>query len=135
MLQGLFAVSNSPAYQSVPNIHVALHYLSDLTNYGTTRNVSVMIGEQKHKVHKLHAMHTNSQETILQLMKAVNLSQTLRFLLDSTFLDHHLASQFSRLMAACPILRTKFLGSTTFETPHVGNVDHEGTSYARIRVG
>lgn len=94
-----------------------------------------MIGEQKHKVHKVHATHTNSRETVLQLMKSVNLSQTLRFLLDSTFPDHHLAVQFGRLMADCPILRTKFLGSTTFEVPHTGNVEHEGTQFARVRVG
>jgi len=134
ILRGLFKVSNSPGYQDVPNIHVALHYISDLAYYGTTRNVSVMIGEQKHKVHKAHATHTNSRETVLQLMKAVNLSQTLRFLLDSTFSDHHLAAQFTRLMTECPILRTKFLGSTTFDAPRTGNVEHERTPFARVRV-
>ena len=70
----------------------------------------------------------------LQLLKAVNLQQTLRLLLDDSFPDHPLAPQFNRLMSVCPVLRTKFLGATVFEEPNPGNVEHEGTPFARIRV-
>lgn len=44
-----------------------------------------MMGEQKHKVFKPHAPHTNPRDSVLQLMKATNTLQTIRFLLDGAF--------------------------------------------------
>lgn len=115
-------------------MHVALHYQQDILNFGTPRNVSVMIGEQKHKIHKVHAPHTNSRETELQLLKAVNLSQTMRFMLDGVFPDHGLSIQFKRIVGSCPVLRSKFLGASRFHEPEPGNIESDGI-FARSRVG
>ena len=62
-----------------------------------------MIGEQKHKVHKAHAPHTNSKDRVLQLLKHVNLCHSIRMVLDE-------ASQ--QLLGGCPVLSTKVIGST-----------------------
>ena len=55
----------SPNYIHVPNLHVAIYYQQDLRNYSMLRNTAVMIEEQKHKIFKLHAPHTNSCVTEL----------------------------------------------------------------------
>jgi hypothetical protein len=49
----------------VPNIHLLMHYMQDLRNYGTLYNNSTIVGQQKYKVHKAHAPHTNSQDRVL----------------------------------------------------------------------
>lgn len=78
LLQGIFRCSEKTDYDDVPNIHVALHYPRDLANYGNLKNTAVMIGEQKHKVFKAHSDKTNSKEREKQLLRAVNVNQTIR---------------------------------------------------------
>jgi len=96
----------------VPNMHLALHLSQDMQYYGTTRNVSVMIGEQKHKVHKAHAPHTNSKDRALQLLMNVNLCHSIRMILDEVFPYHTLSQQLLRILDGCPVLSTKFINST-----------------------
>jgi hypothetical protein len=134
MLCQFFSCTSKAKYASIPNIHVALHYQQDILNYGTPHNVSVMIGEQKHKIHKVHAPHTNSRDTELQLLKAVNLSQTIRFMLDGVHSSHQLSDQFERIVGVCPVLRNKFLGASQFLKPVPGNIESDGV-FARSRVG
>lgn len=101
-------------YADVPNIHLALHYKQDMENFATTYNSTTMMGEQKHKVFKQHAQHTNSHENDLQLLKAINISQTLRFIFDGTFRNSESHSRISvqvrKVVGKCPILRERFLG-------------------------
>ena len=113
-------------------MHLATHYAQDIRYYGTARNCAVMIGEQKHKIAKAHAPHTNSRETELQLLKIVNLLQTMWFLLDNAFAGHPLAVQFQGVRAS-PTLQKQLLGATSFEKPLPGNIQSDGTLYARIR--
>lgn len=99
-------------FAGVPNIHLGLHYSHDVRNFATTFNATTMMGEQKHKIFKLHAPHTNSKGTDLQLLKSVNTTQTIRFLLDGTF-DHSspmIAGKIKRIVESCDTLRTRFLG-------------------------
>jgi len=93
-----------------------------------------MIGEQKHKIHKVHAPHTNSRDTELQLLKSVNLSQTIRFMLDGVHSTHQLSIQLGRIVRACPVLRNRFLGVSQFQEPGRGNIESEG-SFTQCRVG
>lgn len=72
-------------YANMPNIHLGLHYEQDIINFGTSRNATTIMGEQKHKVFKAHAPHTNSRDNDLQLMKMMNTAQTVQFMLDGTF--------------------------------------------------
>lgn len=104
-------------YADVPNIHLGLHYDLDIENFATTYNSTTMMGEQKHKVFKQHATHTNSRENDLQLLKATNTSQTLRFLLDGTFDNSYprISRQLLEVVEKCPILKQRFLGCK--ETP------------------
>lgn len=136
MLQGFFLAAGPQRkkYASVPNIHVALHYQQDITNYGTLRNVAVMVGEQKHKIYKSHAPHTNSYDTELQLLKVVNISQTIRFMLDGVYPDHRLSMQIQQIAVACPVLCKKFLGTSRFHEVESGNVDTEGSPFFRCQV-
>jgi hypothetical protein len=137
LLQCFFRAAGKETRAEVPNIHVSMHYMQDLLNYGTLYNHSTMIGEQKHKVHKAHAPHTNSNDRVLQLLKAVNLSQTMRFMLDGNFPNNTIALLLNEIVSQCPVLRNKFIGSTTFTEPKPGNIAVEpGKSlFARARVG
>jgi hypothetical protein len=94
-----------------------------------------MMGEQKHKIFKLHAPHTNSRDTELQLLKAVNLSLTIRFIIDGIHDDHQLASEIRSIVSRCDVLRTQFLRATQFTEPEPGNVTADGTGYSRLRTG
>lgn len=138
MLQRFFLAAGPQGrkYAAVPNIHVALHYRQDISNYGTLRNVSVMIGEQKHKIHKSHAPHTNSRDTELQLLKAINISQTIRFMLDGVFPDHQLSSQMNQIISACPVLSKKFVGAAKSceAEAKTGNADTEGSPFFKCQV-
>jgi hypothetical protein len=93
-----------------------------------------MIGEQKHKIHKAHAAHTNSKDTELQLLKMVNLSQTMRFMLNGVHSSNELSVQFERIVGSCPVLRNKFLGTSHFQEPEPGNIESEGV-FTQSRVG
>lgn len=103
-------------YANVPNIHLGLHYEQDITNFGTSRNATTMMGEQKHKVFKAHAPHTNSRDNDLQLMKMTNTTQTVRFMLDGTFQGLSpaavVSSQLHSIVERCPTLNS-FLGQAT----------------------
>jgi len=116
-------------------MHVALDYAQDLKNYSTLRNIAVMIGKQKHKVFKIHAPNTNSQDTEQEHLKAINLSQTIRFMLDRTHLKHSQAEQINRIVSQCEVLRTRFLGATEFTNVRTGNVCADGTGYVQLHVG
>jgi hypothetical protein len=137
LLQCFFRAAGKETRAEVPNIHVSTHYMQDLLNYGTLYNNSTMIGEQKHKVHKAHAPHTNSKDRVLQLLKAVNLSQTMRFIIDGNFRDHPIALQLVEIVEQCPVLRTKFMGSTCFTDPKPGSIaiDAGKSLFASARVG
>jgi hypothetical protein len=137
LLQCIFRAAGKDNRAEVPNIHLSMHYMQDLRNYGTLYNNSTMIGEQKHKVHKAHAPHTNSQDRVLQLLKAVNLSQTMRFILDGNFPNESIALQLNRIVGLCPVLRTKFMGSTSFQQPKPGSIaiDLGKSLFASARVG
>ena len=78
LLQRFFKASSSKHRADVPNMHMAVHYTSNIKDYGTPHNVSVNMGEQKHKMSKMHAPHTNSRGTELQLMDYINQHQTFR---------------------------------------------------------
>ncbi|KAI5836953.1 hypothetical protein DFP73DRAFT_532340 [Morchella snyderi] len=105
-------------YASVPNIHLALHYQEDIQNYATARNSSTMSGEQKHKIFKLNAPHTNSKDNDLQLMKATNTAQTITFLLARAFevSAPEITAQLDRVVQKCPIMCSRFLG--VIKEPH-----------------
>jgi hypothetical protein len=137
LLQNFFRAAARDSRAEVPNIHVSMHYMQDLLNYGTLYNNSTMIGEQKHKVHKAHAPHTNSKDRVLQLLKAVNLSQTMRFMLDGNFPDSSIAQQLNQIVDQCPVLRNKFIGSTSFTEPKPGSIaiDAGKSLFASARVG
>jgi hypothetical protein len=137
LLQCIFRAAGKDNRAEVPNIHLSMHYMQDIQNYGTLYNNSTMIGEQKHKVHKAHAPHTNSQDRVLQLLKAVNISQTMRFMLDGNFPDETIALQLNRIVGLCPVLRTKFMGSTSFSQPKSGSIaiDAGKSLFASARVG
>jgi len=109
-LQGMFVVSGKPQRAQLPNMHIGIHYSQDILNYANSRNIAAMLGEQKHKIHKTHAPHT--KDRVLQLMKNVNVQQTIRIMLDNVFIHHELTSQLQRILTSCPVLRHRFLGST-----------------------
>jgi hypothetical protein len=141
-LQAVFkSTENYTNRTSVPNVHMAVHYIQDINLYGTAKNVLSAEGEQKHKVAKIHAPHTNGRETVLQLTKSVNSSQTTWFILDGTFPDHPFTMQFNKVVTMCPMLRERFLGvSTSAEDPSTHKepsnaVDSSGTPFELIRVG
>ncbi|KAL7266094.1 hypothetical protein RUND412_011374 [Rhizina undulata] len=97
-------------YSQVPNIHLALHYKLDVENYGTTRNSATLLGEEKHKIFNRHAEHTNSKQNDLQLLKAVNTIQTIRFLVNGSFSSSHplLTHQTRDILTTCVSLGRKF---------------------------
>lgn len=99
-------------YANVPNIHLALHYELDIQNFASTYNSTTMMGEQKHKVFKQHATNTNSHENDLQLLKATNTSQTIRFILDGTFTESspRVSAQLLEVVDNCAVLKARFLG-------------------------
>jgi len=141
-LQAVFkSTENYTNRTSVPNVHIAVHYIQDINLYGTAKNVLSAEGEQKHKVAKIHAPHTNGRETVLQLTKSVNSSQTMRFIFDGTFPDHPFTIQLNKVVTMCPMLRERFLGvSTSAEDPSTHKepsnaVDSSGTPFELIRVG
>ena len=92
-----------------------------------------MIGKQKHKVYKSHAPHTNSKDTELQLIKAINMPQTMRFLLDNVYVDNPFQSQFGKLVNACPTLMQKFLGASTAAKVNPGNAETTGSLFTQVR--
>lgn len=127
-------------------MHLALHYLNDIENYGTARNSSTMMGEQKHKIFKIHASHTNSRDADLQLMKATNTLQTIRFLLDDAFKTSApgITQQLHDVVNKCPTLRTRFLGAKIFggnedeeshERQSCYEIDHSGSLMQGARTG
>lgn len=131
-------------YSNVPNVHLALHYLNDIENYGTARNSSTMMGEQKHKIFKIHASHTNSKDADLQLMKATNTLQTIRFLLDGTFARSApaITQQLQGVVQMCPTLRTRFLGAKMFDARELedleqssNSIDHSHSLFQNARIG
>lgn len=142
MLRKLFASTISTKggfqkYADVPNVHLGLHYERDIENFATTYNSTTMIGEQKHKVFKQHAGHTNSHENDLQLLKAVNTSQTLRFLLDSTFHNSEysrISMQLEKVVGNCPILKERFLGCREGAKFEISSADTEISQYSGIDV-
>ncbi|KAI5839754.1 hypothetical protein DFP73DRAFT_529914 [Morchella snyderi] len=118
VIEKLFACASADTktfknYANVPNIHLALHYYEDIQNYGTARNSSTMMGEQKHKVFKAHAQHTNTKDNDLQLMKATNTAQTIRFLLTGAFNAScpDLAGQMWSNVQKCPTMCGRFIGA------------------------
>jgi hypothetical protein len=137
LLQCFFRAVGKDSRAEVPNVHVSKHYIQDILNYGNLYNNSTMIGEQKHKVHKAHAPHTNSKDRVLQLLKAVNMSQTIRFMLDGNFPDNDIAVQLNEIVSSCPVLRIKFMGSTSFTEPKPGTIAIEAgkSLFASARVG
>jgi hypothetical protein len=96
-------------YADIPNIHLGLHYSEDIINFATTFNATTVMGEQKHKVFKQHAGHTNSHETDLQLLKLINTTQTIRFLLDDTFPDLAISKQVQNIVKKYSTLKVRFL--------------------------
>lgn len=136
MLRKFFAgsaTSKSAGYQkyaNVPNIHLGLHYRQDIENFATAYNATTMMGEQKHKVFKQHAQHTNSKENDLQLLRSVNTSQTIRFMLDGAFDKSNpiISQQLRHVVTLCPKVRTRYLGHRedpgTVEPPTA--VEHSG---------
>lgn len=91
-----------------------------------------MMGEQKHKVFKTHAVHTNSKENDLQLLKSVNLSQALRFIIDGTYQESApwITSQVQAIINQCPTLRDKFIGVSSGVEPEdikEASIDHSSS--------
>ncbi|KAI5838707.1 hypothetical protein DFP73DRAFT_599637 [Morchella snyderi] len=107
-------------YADVPNVHLALHYATDIENFASTFNATTMLGEQKHKVFKMHAQHTNSHENDLQLLKLINTLQTVRFALDDTFAvsSPALTTQLNSIVNRCPVLKQKRIVLTTIIGQH-----------------
>lgn len=147
-LRKCFRLSDIPSYAKkadVPNIHLAVHYPHDLEMYGTLRNSSVMIGEQKHKIFKAHAPHTNQKENELQLLRAINLSQSVRHVVEGTYNTSKdyadITASVNNLLSFCPRLRQKFIGTHAIvaidqpqhaETALQAKIDFERTQFHRI---
>lgn len=119
-------------YADVPNIHLGLHYAQDVQNFATTYNATTMMGEQKHKIFKQHAAHTNSHENDFQLLKVINTSQTIRFLLDGTFNSSSpaISEQVQGIVQRCPTLKLRFLGRALAE----GDIDPTQPAHPGIEV-
>lgn len=92
-----------------------------------------MMGEQKHKIFKIHASHTNSKDADLQLMEATNTLQTVRFLLDGAFEKSApaISQQLREVVQKCPTLHSKFLGAKMFsqEEPDSDDLDKDLPSH------
>lgn len=129
LLQSFFRCTSKTDYDSVPNIHLPLHYKKDLDFYATLKNVAVMIGEQKHKIFKMHAPHTNSKNRELQLLNMASVNQTIRFLLDGAFPDEDISRQLNYIVSGCPVLKSKFLGAAEYAELEASNLDEEGSIY------
>lgn len=103
------------------------------------------MGEQKHKIFKQHAPHTNSKENDLQLLQAINLSQTLRYTIDGMYRHHpqwgNVSSVLEDVLEACPRLREYIVGKPRAPTVALttagekATVDHEGSEFEYARVG
>lgn len=135
LLQSFFRCTSKTDYDSVPNIHLPLHYKKDLDFYATLKNVAVMIGEQKHKIFKMHAPHTNSKNRELQLLNMASVNQTIRFLLDGAFPDEDISRQLNYIVSGCPVLKSKFLGAAEYAELEASNLDEEGSIYVASRTG
>lgn len=130
-------------YADVPNVHLGLHYAQDIENYATTFNSCMMLGEQKHKIFKQHAAHTNSKDSDFQLLKAINTTQTIRFLLDGAYKlsAPDISKQVRNVVDRCPILKVRFLGRASAESeqslPNMrsGRVDTDGTLLKSAKTG
>lgn len=133
---------NYEKYADVPNVHLGLHYTQDMQNYSTTYNASTMLGEQKHKIFKQHAAHTNSKDSDFQLMKAINTSQTIRFLLNGAYRKSApgISNQMHEVVDRCPILKVRFLGRSMAEEEEeteepVGAVDTTNSLLKSAKTG
>lgn len=91
------------------------------------------MGEQKHKIFKQHAAHTNSHETDFQLLKMINTSQTIRFLLDGTFNSSApaISEQVQGIVERCPTLKVRFFGRAQADG---GGIDTTGSTCSGIEV-
>lgn len=82
-----------------------------------------MMSEQKHKIFKMHFSHTNSKDADLQLIKAINTLQTVRFLLGGVFKTSTsgITQQLREVVQKCPMLRSMFLKTKTFAQDELNN--------------
>lgn len=111
MLQKCFSISsNTQNLARAPNIHLGCHLTQDIHDFATLKNVSAMIGEQMHKIHKAQAPHTNSRDTELQLMKSTNLTVSLRFVAAGVHTDHPLATRLRTVLSQCPVISNYLVG-------------------------
>lgn len=104
------------------------------------------MGEQKHKIFKQHAPHTNSKENDLQLLQAINISQTLRYTIDGMYHRHPqwglVSSVLQDVLTACPRLREFIVGKATPSKPlnltpvaEKATVEYAGSLFEYARVG
>lgn len=106
-----------------------------------------MIGEQKHKIFKAHAPHTNQKENELQLLRAINLSQSVRHVVEGTYNTSKekdyadMTASVNDLLSLCPLLKQKFIGTHAMvaidqpqhaEGPMQAKIDFEHTEFHRI---
>jgi hypothetical protein len=68
-----------------PNLHIGLHYAQAVEDYGTGNNLTVWVGETKHKTSKSYITHTNHLNAERDLLRHEAEEQTIRVMINGGF--------------------------------------------------
>ncbi|KAI9688924.1 MAG: hypothetical protein M1820_010214 [Bogoriella megaspora] len=94
------------AMKSRPNVHLALHYSTVVSEYATPRNVMALMGEDKHRLWKNLVQRLNGIKIERSLLTIENITQTLRFLVGGAYeqSDPELTAVARSVYFKCPEL-------------------------------
>ncbi|EFR03711.1 hypothetical protein MGYG_06708 [Nannizzia gypsea CBS 118893] len=73
------------AIKNRPNIHIGIHYLDQIKEYGVANNYSVLVGEDKHRDYKNLIYRTNHRDIEKVLLLQESFKRTLQLILQGAF--------------------------------------------------
>ncbi|KAI5300557.1 hypothetical protein KEM56_002359 [Ascosphaera pollenicola] len=95
-----------------PNIHIGLHYRKVVEEYGCAGNVTVLTGENKHRVYKDLVTRTNKKNVEKTLLRQESLRLTLALVLDGAFPEKpRLKEKLTEASVLCPTSIKTFYSS------------------------
>lgn len=87
-----------------PNLHTAQHYPEMIAEYGLGINLTVLTGEEMHRIFKEMIYKTNHRNPERDLLQRINFEMTVRFLLLGSMseTEQPLIDQLQRINKKCP---------------------------------
>lgn len=124
-----------------PNLHTGLHYQEMISEYGLGINLTVLTGEEMHRIFKDMIYKTNHRNPERDLLQRINFEMTIRFLLMGSMseTERPLIDQIQRINRQCPGLFDTLLPlseRTIVQRSILGDGDSvETEEYAAILIG